>query len=171
MAAKKRVQRDRLGSRTSLTASIGKSILETLAPSLHKRGVPGARYIVVNTTTGDFVTGRTREEARERFKVMHAGAKGWMQRLGNVVNRAPVMRGAQQDSPEPNVQARVASFVGKTGWRSQPSVRPQPLPPGADQTGAAAISNPLCESDASLDQDPVEEDASEMIDHNVAAPV
>ena len=117
------------------------------------------------------MTGRTREEARERFKVMHAGAKGWMQRLGNVVNRAPVMRGARQDSPEPNVQARVASFVGKTGWRSQPSVRPQPLPPGADQTGAAAISNPLCESDASLDQDPVEEDASEMIDHNVAAPV
>jgi hypothetical protein len=101
VAAKKRVQRDRPGSRASLTASIGKSILETLAPSLHKRGVPSARYIVVNTTTGDFVTGKTREEARERFKGMHPGAKGWMQRFGNVgvANRARVVRGAQHDRP------------------------------------------------------------------------
>jgi hypothetical protein len=108
------MQRDRPGARPSLTASIGKSILETLAPSLHKRGVPSARYIVVNTTTGDFVTGKTREEARERFKGMHPGAKGWMQQFGNVggANRVPAIRGALHAPPEPifQVRARVASF-------------------------------------------------------------
>ena len=77
-------KRGGLAPGASRTAQKGKSILEKLAPSLQKRGVPSSSYIVVNTTSGDFVTGKTREEAGERFKRMHPGANGWMQRFGDV---------------------------------------------------------------------------------------
>ena len=84
MAASRRMGQDGSGAGASRTAQRGKSILEKLAPSLHRRGVPSTSYIVVDTTTGDFVTGKTREEARERFKGLHPGAEGWMQRFGDV---------------------------------------------------------------------------------------
>ncbi len=84
MAATKRMKREGLAPGASRPARKGKSILEKLAPGLQKRGVPSSSYIVVNTTSGDFVTGKTREEAGERFKRMHPGAKGWMQRFGDV---------------------------------------------------------------------------------------
>ena len=84
MATTKRMKREGLAPGASRTAQKGRSILEKLAPSLQKRGVPRSSYIVVNTTSGEFVTGKTRGEAGERFKRMHPGAKGWMQRFGDV---------------------------------------------------------------------------------------
>ena len=84
MATTKRMKREGLAPGASLTAQKGKNILEKLAPSLQERGVPSSSYIVVNTTSGDFVTGKTREEASERFKSLHPGAEGWMQRFSDV---------------------------------------------------------------------------------------
>ena len=100
VAVSKRMKWDEQGAGASRTAQRGRSILEKLAPSLHKRGVPSTSYIVVNTTSGDFVTGKTREEARERFKGMHPGAKGWMQRFGDV---SVVSGEYPQDARSPDV--------------------------------------------------------------------
>ena len=130
MATRKRIQQDSIDA--NLTAPIGKSILEKLAPSLHRRGVPTTNYIVVNTATGDFVTGKTREEARERFRGMHPGAKGWMQRFGDVSVASPVLAGSAQHARPAQPRTAMTSFTGKTGWRAQAPKPPQPLLPVAD---------------------------------------
>ena len=69
----------------AFTARRGRSILKKLAPSLQSRGVPADSYIVVDIVSGEFVTGRTREQAGQRFKSMHPGANGWMQRVADVI--------------------------------------------------------------------------------------
>jgi hypothetical protein len=56
-----------------------------LAPSLQDRGVPAASYIIVNPVNGEFVTGKTREQASRRFACMHPGVEGWMQRFADVI--------------------------------------------------------------------------------------
>jgi len=67
------------------TAQKGESLLKKLAPTLQRRGVPPGSYIVVDTVSGAFVTGKTPEEASQRFQSMHPGADGWMQRFGDVI--------------------------------------------------------------------------------------
>lgn len=63
----------------------GKAILKRLASGLRQRGVPNSSYIIVNTANGEFVTGKTKDEARQRFALMHSGVEGWMQQLGDVI--------------------------------------------------------------------------------------
>ena len=63
---------------------MGKAILKMLAPSLQKRGVPSSCYIMVNILNDEYVTGKTRAQARKRFNSMHPGADGWMERFEDV---------------------------------------------------------------------------------------
>ena len=67
------------------TAQKGKSMLKKLAPALQRRRVPADSYIVVDIVSGEFVTGKTQEEAGQRFKSMHPGANGWMQRVADLI--------------------------------------------------------------------------------------
>jgi hypothetical protein len=68
----------------SATAVAGRALLKQLGPSLRELGVPSTSYIIVNIASGRFVTGKTRQEANQRFAILHAGAKGFMQRVGDV---------------------------------------------------------------------------------------
>lgn len=63
----------------------GKALLQELAATLLARGVPGSGYVMVDIIGGEFVTGKTPEEARHRFEALHPGAEGWMQRFSDVV--------------------------------------------------------------------------------------
>lgn len=70
--------------RASQTKS-GKELLQDMAASLQARGVPASSYIVIDVIAGEFVTGKTPEEARLRFELLHPGVKGWMQRFSDVI--------------------------------------------------------------------------------------
>jgi hypothetical protein len=64
----------------------------------------------VDNVSGEFVTGKTPEEAGQRFKSMHPGAKGWMQRFGDViVEPEDLPRNAQS----PNVSVHTRSHDAK----------------------------------------------------------
>lgn len=63
----------------------GEVLLKALAPSLKKRGVPTASYVMVNILSGEFVTGKTLNEAAQRFKNAHPDGIGWVRRFGDIV--------------------------------------------------------------------------------------
>ena len=62
-----------------------KALLVSIATELIKRNVPGERFIKLNLATGDFVTGKSADEADRRFEQMHPGVIGWMERLADMV--------------------------------------------------------------------------------------
>jgi hypothetical protein len=93
----------------AFTARKGKSLLKRLGPTLRRRGVPADSYIVVDILSGEFVTGRTREQAGQRFKSMHPGATGWMQRFGDVILEPEDL---PTDAQSPNVGSRSRLHVG-----------------------------------------------------------
>jgi hypothetical protein len=82
----KRKKIDRPKSPSGHTKDRGKAILRTLAPSLQDRGVAETSYIIVNPGTGEFVTGKTPDEARRRFASLHPGVEGLMQRFADVIS-------------------------------------------------------------------------------------
>jgi hypothetical protein len=92
----------------AFTAHKGKSMLRKLGPTLRRRGVPAESYIVVDIVSGEFVTGKTREQAGQRFKSMHPGATGWMQRFGDVVLES---EDPPTDAQSPDVGAHPRSHV------------------------------------------------------------
>lgn len=85
MAKREKAKRPGRPSLTSRAADRGKAVLRMLAPSLQKRGVPAASYIIVNPVNGAFVTGKTPEQASQRFACMHPGVEGWMRRFADVI--------------------------------------------------------------------------------------
>ena len=87
MATSKKTTRQKCGPIANSAARKGKLLLNTLASSLQDRGVPLTSYVMVNLASGEFVTGKTWEEAYKRFELMHAGEEGWIQLLGDVVGK------------------------------------------------------------------------------------
>lgn len=87
------------------TSRKGKVQFEALAPVLKDRGVPSSSFIMINVSNGSFVTGKTPEEVGQRFELMHTGAEGWMQRVGEVVSdpegSSPDARSSEADAALP----------------------------------------------------------------------
>ena len=75
-------------SKLSDEARRSKAILSTLSRDLQERGVLPTRYIVVDVDSGKFVTGQSEAEAAARFKDMHPGSSGWLQRLDRCTGRS-----------------------------------------------------------------------------------
>jgi hypothetical protein len=94
-----------------LVAQTGETILRQLAPSLQQRGVPRTNYIIVNTANGEFVTGKSEAEARQRFTLMHPGVEGWMQQFGAVIDGpdAPVATIEAATDSAPPVESNEAA--------------------------------------------------------------
>lgn len=85
---KKNIELKQSGSKRRLSKK-GKAVLNALGPTLQMRGVPSERYIVVDIDSGAFVTGQSRSEATYRFKSMHPGAHGWLEKVSDVCRVVP----------------------------------------------------------------------------------
>jgi hypothetical protein len=64
----------------------GERLLKALAPELLKRGVQTGSFVMVNIGNGEFVTGRTREEALRRFDMLHPYAIGCVAQFEDIIN-------------------------------------------------------------------------------------
>jgi hypothetical protein len=64
----------------------GERLLKTLAPELLKRGVQTGSFVMVNIGNGEFVTGRTREEALRRFDMLHPYGTGCVAQFEDIIN-------------------------------------------------------------------------------------
>lgn len=63
----------------------GDRLLKALAPELLKRGVPSGSFLMVNIGNGEFVTGRTREEALRRFDMLHPYGIGCVAQFEDII--------------------------------------------------------------------------------------
>jgi hypothetical protein len=64
----------------------GERLLKALAPELLKRGVQNGSFVMVNISNGEFVTGRTREEAIRRFDMLHPYGVGCVAHFEDIIS-------------------------------------------------------------------------------------
>jgi hypothetical protein len=70
----------------------GEHLLKTLAPELEKRGVQSSSFVMIDIGSGEFVTGRTREEALQRFDMLHPNGIGCVSRVSDLFDQTPTDR-------------------------------------------------------------------------------
>jgi hypothetical protein len=64
----------------------GERLLKALTPELLKRRVQNGSFVMVNMANGEFVTGRTREEAVRRFDMLHPYGTGCVVQFEDIIN-------------------------------------------------------------------------------------
>lgn len=113
---KARLESERVGESQTTT---GKAVLQQLAGSLKARGVPATSYVMVDIISCEFVTGKTPEEARNRFELLHPGANGWMQRFSDVIGGPAEV--AEDDEESPVGRPRYAASMRDRRFARRPS--------------------------------------------------
>ncbi len=70
----------------------GEQLLKTLTPELQKRGVQSSSFVMIDVRNGEFVTGRTREEALQRFDMLHPNGIGCVSQVSDLFDETPTDR-------------------------------------------------------------------------------
>lgn len=106
------------------SARIGQGMLNGLVARLKALGVPPTSYIMIDTASGEYVTGKSPEEAGKRFQSMHPGAVGWMCMFGDLDGARdaapPVDEG---DGDEPDQPLKPSPHTGRPTNRRAPQRR------------------------------------------------
>jgi len=70
----------------------GERLLKTLAPELEKLRVQSSSFVMIDVGTGEFVTGRTREQALQRFDMLHPNGIGCVSQVSDIFDQPPTER-------------------------------------------------------------------------------
>lgn len=107
-------------SAKAMRARVGAALMIQLTAELRARKVPDGSYVMVDIAGGGFVSGKTPEEVKERFELLHPGAEGWIQRFGGGAVAPDLSDPDSGDEATTATSNRGRTFARRDHYRGRP---------------------------------------------------